>query len=421
MKNRIRVLLKSDAPLSISEGFKGGWTVSTKEYIPGAVVRGAIAGYLINSIGQEEMKRILLAPGTAVLDFHPVDIDKINHKKKEKSLDARITKIIETGRLPQTIISCKRRPGFIGETFSDGLEQHGLADSLETLLLHFLNMDKRRKNAQINLRCETCQERQEHFQGWYQLEEKENENGENHLFFRGVTPATTSYIHIGIDTDRGTATQGIFYTIDALDEEQYFLGSIMMDDNPDEWTSKFKHGEYLFLGGSKSRGYGASKIEVMQIESEKTTRNCNLLEPPDIRCQKCTQRIRDKGGFVEEGSWLVPLTLLSPSILMDRFLRPVMDDITKDVRDHGLPTTGKPILVKAKSQTIQGWHAAGNVPKPDFLAIASGSVFVYQCSASKQTVQALHRIEDMGIGFRRAEGFGQVRVASSLHAGILTR
>ncbi len=98
-----------------------------------------------------------------------------------------------------------------------------------------------------------------------------------------------------------------------------------------------------------------------------------------------------------------------------------MDDMTKDVRGHGLPITGKPILVKAKSQTIQGWHSAGNVPKPDFLAIASGSVFVYQCPASKETVQALNRIEDMGIGFRRAEGFGRVRVASSLHAGILTR
>jgi len=406
MRNRIRVLLKSDAPLSISEGFKGGWTVSTKEYIPGAVVRGAIAGHLINSIGEEEMKKILLAPGTAVLDFHPIDIDKINQRKKEKSLDARIAKIIETGRLPQTVISCKRRPGF---------------DSLETLLLHVLNMDKRKKNAQIDLRCETCQERQKQFQGWYQLEEKENENGENYLFFRGVTPATTSYIHIGIDTDRGTATQGIFYTIDALDEEQYFLGAIMVDDNPDEWTNNLKHGEYLFLGGSKSRGYGASRIEVVRIESEKTTGNCNLLESPEIRCQKCTQRIRDKGGFIEEGSWLVPLTLLSPSILMDRFLRPVVDDITKDVRDHGLPITGKPILVKAKCQTIQGWHSAGNVPKPDFLAIASGSVFVYQCPAGKQTVQALHRIENMGIGFRRAEGFGQVRVASSLHAGILTR
>jgi hypothetical protein len=129
--------------------------------------------------------------------------------------------------------------------------------------------------------------------------------------------------------------------------------------------------------------------------------------------------IRSKGGPVEEGTWLIPLTLLSPSILMDRFLRPVVDDITKDVRDHGLPTTGGPILVKAKGEVVQGWHAAGNVPKPDFMALAGGSVLVYQSPTTEQTLQALQRIEEIGIGFRRAEGFGRVRVASSLHSGIL--
>jgi len=420
MRKRIRVLLKSDAPLAISEGFRGEWAVPAKEYIPGSAVRGAIARYLIDSSleeGLQEMKRLLLMPGTAVLDFHPVMINThgINHNKEEKNLSKEVSRIAETGKFPLTAISCKRRPGFIGETFSDGLKKHGMSDSLETLLLKLLCNEK-----QIgDTRCEKCKERQELFEGWYQLEKG---NGENQLSSVGVNPATSSYIHIGIDPDRGATTQGIFYTIDALDEEQFFLGAIIVDDHPEDWLKILKPETYLFLGAGKSRGYGAARIEVVQIESEKIEReNESLLEPPEIRCRKFTERIRSKGGFVEEGSWLVPLTLLSSSIIMDRFLRPVLDDITKDVRDHGLPTTGKPILVKARSQTIQGWHSASDIPKPDFTAISSGSVFVYQSPANEQTVQALYRIEDMGIGFRRAEGFGRVRVASPLHSGILAK
>jgi CRISPR-associated Csx10 family RAMP protein len=258
------------------------------------------------------------------------------------------------------------------------------------------------------------------------LEKREKGRGETPFSFKGMSPGTTSYVHIGISPDRGASAQEIFYTIDALDEEQFFLGTILIDDQLQEWLNILNPLEYLFLGGSKSRGYGAGRIEVIQMEPEVTANGTEgtkgegyPLQPPDRRCQIFTERIREKGGFIEEGSWLVPFTLLSPSILMDRFLRPVADDITKDVRDHGLPTTGKPILVKARMQTVQGWHSASNVPKPDFLAIASGSIFVYQCPATEQTVHALHRIEEMGIGFRRAEGFGQVRVASPLHTGLL--
>lgn len=418
MRKKIKILLKSDAPLAISDGFKGEWSIPTKKSISGSTARGALANYLIQSVGLPKMKELLLAPGTSVLDFHPMRPGISGNEPEQAQteiLDQQVARIIETGKLPQTVVSCKRRHGFLGESYSDGLQKHGLTDSLDVLLLNLLNTKKGAKGFQTpTLQCHKCYERLKEFEGWYQLEKRKNEDKKKSLALKGMSPTISSYVHVGINPDFGTAAQEIFYTIDALDEAQYFLGTILVDDAAEEWLKILQRREYLFLGGGKSRGYGAGKIEIVQLEAEKKEAD-PLIQSPDERCQTFTARMREKGALIADNCWLVPLTLLAPAILMDQFLRPVVDDITRDVRNHGLPTTEGPILVKGRMQIIQGWHSVANVPKPDFPAIAEGSVFVYQCPVNNQTVDALRRIEEMGIGFRRAEGFGRVRVASPLH------
>jgi CRISPR-associated protein Csx10 len=56
-------------------------------------------------------------------------------------------------------------------------------------------------------------------------------------------------------------------------------------------------------------------------------------------------------------------------------------------------------------------------------AIETGSVFLFSCNAVKGSpehetlLQQLFTLEERGIGKRRAEGFGRVRVSDQFHQG----
>lgn len=68
------------------------------------------------------------------------------------------------------------------------------------------------------------------------------------------------------------------------------------------------------------------------------------------------------------------------------------------------------------ARRVTGWSAVWRMPKPDDLAITMGSVFVLALpDDSPQVIDQLRTLQEEGIGRRRCEGFGQLRVASEFH------
>jgi CRISPR-associated protein Csx10 len=66
-----------------------------------------------------------------------------------------------------------------------------------------------------------------------------------------------------------------------------------------------------------------------------------------------------------------------------------------------------------------GWNTAWQLPKDTELVTRMGSVFVYRSKSNLQDlVEPLQRLEEQGIGERRAEGFGQVRICDEFHQQI---
>jgi CRISPR-associated protein Csx10 len=58
---------------------------------------------------------------------------------------------------------------------------------------------------------------------------------------------------------------------------------------------------------------------------------------------------------------------------------------------------------------LQSWQATWSLPRPDLVSIAAGSVF-FLVASDENTVSALMQATESGVGERRAEGFGRLRV-----------
>lgn len=63
---------------------------------------------------------------------------------------------------------------------------------------------------------------------------------------------------------------------------------------------------------------------------------------------------------------------------------------------------------------VTGWSGLWGLPREDALAIGMGSVFVVRFE-QEPDFGALLRLQEEGIGERKAEGFGRVTVADPFH------
>jgi CRISPR/Cas system CSM-associated protein Csm3 (group 7 of RAMP superfamily) len=67
---------------------------------------------------------------------------------------------------------------------------------------------------------------------------------------------------------------------------------------------------------------------------------------------------------------------------------------------------------------VSGWSEAWGLPKLPALAAVAGSVYVFCTSDIEAWHEALGKIEEHGVGSRREEGFGAVRVCDPFHLEV---
>jgi CRISPR-associated protein Csx10 len=66
---------------------------------------------------------------------------------------------------------------------------------------------------------------------------------------------------------------------------------------------------------------------------------------------------------------------------------------------------------------VSGWNAALRMPKGDVIAIQMGAVFLYSVEGidEQNLIEKLKTIEARGLGARRTEGFGRVKICDPFH------
>ncbi|QTA92057.1 type III-D CRISPR-associated RAMP protein Csx10 [Desulfonema magnum] len=380
-----RITAKLLSPLLIQNNRQSD-TCQSISYLPGSTLRGALAAKFFLIRGGPEDKDFR----TLFLD-DPPSFPNLLPTDEKGSVLSRV--------LPMTSISCKRNPGF-----KEG-DKHGVRDTLAP------NAASRIMQASANedfWKCPECGEDMKPFPGFW------NGNLSAPCKFE---PTILYHRHTGIDRDTGTIAPSIFFVTQEMADfrkddkseeyhEQYLSGDMFMNEEQLE-ILKTLIKDSLFAGADRTRGLGEIQLSFEEIPR------------PEVRLEHWNEKFKAKlkssmGNNIPEDALsglYFSIKLESHAILVDKFLRPHSEIEEFSVSDFKL------ILKMTKAQTIRGWQSAWNLPKPDDLSVAMGSIFLFQYNGDdpEKLRNLLNELAVSGIGLRREEGFGRISVCDELH------
>lgn len=188
--------------------------------------------------------------------------------------------------------------------------------------------------------------------------------------------------------------EGAIFRYEALDVKQTFQGVILCkDDDADTIEDLLKPAD-IWLGGSRSAGYGHTKIQIISPDKPQKLEDWNEI---DIKPENRVNRQRLK------------ITLLSDTIIRGRCgqfsASPcLVQQAIEDRLQVQLPAASNVFI---SSTAVGGFNQKWGLPLPQVPALSAGSVFVFD---TQLTVEQIKIIEREGIGDRCIEGFGRIAV-----------
>ncbi len=241
------------------------------------------------------------------------------------------------------------------------------------------------------------------------------------------TPSVTQRVltRVAINRRRGTAEDQRLYSLLAINEvtnkaPTQFVGTLCI--HPDDKTpvidalKKITH-----LGGRQTTGLGAVHIDIVH---EKET---NPESAADIhgRIEQLTRRFQEQAELYASmcgTPWTIKdaaiftINLLSDAILLDQGWLPTQEFTASMLKEH---TGIEANLLRAFTSTavVGGWNVSWQRPKPTHYTTTKGGVFVFQAEQSldEAACARLAQLQLDGIGERRPEGYGQIRICDEFH------
>jgi CRISPR-associated protein Csx10 len=232
---------------------------------------------------------------------------------------------------------------------------------------------------------------------------------------------------VGINRRRGSAEEGRLYSPLVINEAVYeagqseprssrFRGSVTLLDRDDDlqaWLEAISG-----LGTRQSSGLGAVSLRAQTQPAEDAAAIGARIAALTGRFQQQAQQYMQLGGTafpIAERS-IFSINLLADALLLEQGWLPTQQFSAAQLR----AATGiEARLLRAFTGTsvIGGWHATWRQPKPTAPAVTMGSLFVFQAAAplSEADCAALAGLQRRGIGDRRQEGYGQIRICDEFH------
>lgn len=422
---RLLLTIKTVSPLYAGAFKPYGSFLETGAEISGALLRGAVAAQTLPDCVAPELKQNHEA--CAVKDICPFYYLTTGA--------AYPTCAVSEGKVPtepplRTMATCKAAPGFLSQS-GPREPKHGV---LDTLLHHLVFNELRRLGSCPDRlprqRCETCEAPLEPFSRRY-IKERTNR-------YHTVSPPSTHRMtHVGINRARETAELGLLYSVQSIAEQTQFAGHLSLPESWDETrVDEFKKVlcSIKHLGGEQTYGLGRVEVTVGEVEDD----------PGDVptRVSAFNEKLKEVWGeYATEGAPSVPdvyyftVDLLTPALLTTSDGRPTVQltapmliqraeelgfvDLPKLEEVNCPDASGKERPLMFTGPTIvSGWSEAWGLPKPPALAAVAGSVYVFCTNDIEAWHDALGKIEGYGIGIRREEGFGAVRICHPFHLEV---
>jgi CRISPR-associated protein Csx10 len=394
----VELTIRTDSPLALRANRAARQFAPGLRHVPGTTLRGALAArYLRTGQADQDFAALFLDEQVLFPDLYPVPRDP----QRQPGL--------ETARpLPTTARACKRYGAGHLDSLTDSLLRLELVHVAREKGLR-LRQDERWKAWE---RCPTChqadvQNDRDRLAGSY-VGPEDFKKVDTHL--RLITGTS-------INRATGTVEEAQLFSFDALEEGQFFRGRLRLQDEiAEDLLTQLKElapaGGTLRLGLGKSRGFGRVQVAGWREPRETLT----SLEARWTKLNQAVQRLWREFQAGEPLDEYFSLTLESGLIRRDGLLRPQTGIST--AAELELPEAVERCRCALNTFTVQGWNAALGLPKADTPALGPGSVLLYRLvdSTQKEAVIArLKEIEREGMGERRAEGFGRVRVCDPFH------
>lgn len=422
---QLDLTITAQSPLAIGRQKPGTSVSEVEDYIPGSVIRGAIANQILRQSGQQntdlseagdDFQALFLGDRPAIFRNAYPAIAKVSEKKNEiREGDIKL--------LPATAVSSKVNPGFLTA------DKDGVFDTLidEFWANHYNHpYDPTSLQALEN----KTDARVEPYSSFY------SHNNGNYYRHSASSRLLT---RVGINRRRATAEEQILYSIAVLNESfpknpkddvlewepfVYQASIIVFDGSQEDTLTKAlrdyieRNQTHFRLGGSVSRGLGKVTIRA---------RNGGI--PTDLveRIESFNQSLKARWKYWKvlgeledptENRIYFTLDLQSDAILTENWQRTTVIS-ARMLQQFAQVTTSLPQLHTAYSSYDyrSGWNAAWGLMKDVELVTNRGAVYLFSIDQSEANnwYKALAELEAKGVGDRTAEGFGQIKVCDEFH------
>lgn len=400
MRNYL-VITTSQTPIAFRAG-RDSKRESTLGYVPGSALWGglATAHLRMRSQSANEFAEFFLSGKVVCGNLYPARFSQggsaPNPLDNERS---------PVRPLPRTIRSCKRFDGFRFHSEIDADQRHGVSDSLIAWAAFSLSNQNDTASLMSLADCPDCQEPLDRLAGFYR---RGNQTGH----WGAAESSKGIFTRTSISRARGSAEEGMLYSREFLREGNLFCGEWQVDDELapqfQDFVEEATEGG-LRVGHNRTRGLGKLGFPSGLLSVVADT-------PATIedRAKLFDAALRRAVPTHARHPFYLPITLTSDCIWPDAAKRYRLQITAEVLAEAWGINNAELVYCNADKRRVSGWNGMLGMPKADEWAITMGSVFLFGLEAEPDW-QRLADGQTAGLGIRRAEGFGTVRIADEIH------
>jgi len=417
---QIVLTITAEAPLAIGQQKPGGSVSEALDYIPGSVIRGAIAAKILAQADSD--------PGPDEDgnedDFHKLFLG--NHAAVFQNAYPAITGFgsnecplcnYDIGLLPATALSSKTNGGF-----KPG--GSGVFDSL-------IDSYCAREYGHFYEPNDVTGDRVEPFKGFYSWHRaQEDENGQPVHLYQSHSVSKRVLTRVGINRRRATAEEQILYSIEVLNETQgkhspqpsiYRSAILFKDDELASHLCEFiaRFSTEFRLGGSTSRGLGKVHIQanLQDFSDDNLVESRIKLFNAELRKRWQLWNLFDTSKMLPEKKHFFTLNLQSDTILREDWRRTMVisEEMLRQATQVQEDGTLKLEIAYSSYDYRSGWNAAWGLEKDVELITNMAGAYLFSTESPDLWYEPLTKLEQHGVGDRTSEGFGQLKVCDEFH------
>lgn len=196
-------------------------------------------------------------------------------------------------------------------------------------------------------------------------------------------------ISIAINSQTKSVEDGMLFNSEYLQCDEKLIGDIILPEGLVDENKNYT----IYLGKMKSKGFGKAVITFGKYEKERA----NL----KARIEKLQKQANEKIlTFDLQSDLILPFNTIYN--VGEQFKTLVGISELKFKENKSYINTGK----------LGGYNIINNIRKVDELVITRGSVLTYEIDDFNSILPKLEEIEEKGLGLRKNEGFGRVKISS---------